>query len=59
MTDKLRTSNLVEQVMKRLGTDIRGGRIMPGARLPTEQELTTTMGVSRTCLLYTSDAADE
>ena len=48
MTDKLRTSNLVEQVMTRLGTDIRGGRLMPGARLPTEQELTTTMGVSRT-----------
>jgi DNA-binding FadR family transcriptional regulator len=48
MTDKLRTSNLVEQVMTRLGADIRGGRLMPGARLPTEQELTTTMGVSRT-----------
>lgn len=48
MTDKLRTSNLVERVMTRLGADIRGGRLAPGARLPTEQELTTTMGVSRT-----------
>jgi GntR family transcriptional regulator, transcriptional repressor for pyruvate dehydrogenase complex len=52
MTDKHpakpRTSNLAERVMTRLGADIRGGRLTPGARLPTEQELTTTMGVSRT-----------
>lgn len=52
MTDKHpgrpRTSNLAERVMTRLGADIRGGRLAPGARLPTEQELTTTMGVSRT-----------
>ncbi len=48
MTDKRPSSNLAEQVMTRLGADIRGGRLLPGARLPTEQELTTTMGVSRT-----------
>lgn len=52
MTDKrpsrTTASNLAEQVMARLGADIRGGRLAPGARLPTEQELTTTMGVSRT-----------
>src|SRR3954454_22725811 len=48
MTDKLRTNNLVEQVLTRLGADIRGGRLAPGDRLPTEQELTAEMGVSRT-----------
>ncbi len=52
MTDKPaarpRNSNLAERVMTRLGADIRGGRLAPGARLPTEQELTTTLGVSRT-----------
>ena len=48
MTDKRRPSNLAERIMTRLGADIRGGRLVPGARLPTEQELTSTMGVSRT-----------
>lgn len=48
MTGKPRTSNLVERVMTRLGADIRAGRLGPGARLPTEQELTASMGVSRT-----------
>ncbi len=52
MTDKQaakpRNSNLAERVITRLGADIRGGRLAPGARLPTEQELTTTLGVSRT-----------
>ena len=42
------SDNLAEQVMARLSADIRGGRLAPGARLPTEQELTSTMGVSRT-----------
>jgi GntR family transcriptional regulator, transcriptional repressor for pyruvate dehydrogenase complex len=48
MTDKHSPSNLAEQVMARLGGDIRSGRLGPGARLPTEQELTSTLGVSRT-----------
>ena len=48
MTGKPRTNNLVERVMARLSADIRGGRLGPGARLPTEQELTSSMGVSRT-----------
>lgn len=48
MADKRSPNNLAERVMARLGADIRGGRIAPGARLPTEQELSTTMGVSRT-----------
>ena len=48
MTDKLPANNLAEQVMARLSADIRGGRLAPGARLPTEQALTTELGVSRT-----------
>jgi GntR family transcriptional repressor for pyruvate dehydrogenase complex len=47
MTDK-RSNNLAEKVLARLGADIRGGRLAPGARLPTEQELSSTMAVSRT-----------
>jgi len=48
MADRRSSSNLAERVLTRLGADIRGGRLAPGARLPTEQELTSTMGVSRT-----------
>jgi len=48
MTDKRPANNLAEQVMARLSADIRGGRLAPGARLPTEQALTTELGVSRT-----------
>jgi DNA-binding FadR family transcriptional regulator len=48
MTDKHPANNLAEQVMVRLSADIRGGRLAPGARLPTEQALTTELGVSRT-----------
>jgi len=48
MADKHSSNNLAERVMARLSADIRGGRLAPGARLPTEQELTSTMGVSRT-----------
>jgi GntR family transcriptional regulator, transcriptional repressor for pyruvate dehydrogenase complex len=40
--------NLAEQVMARLANDIRSGRLAPGARLPTEQALTSALGVSRT-----------
>lgn len=48
MADKHSPNNLAERVMAHLSADIRGGRLAPGARLPTEQELTSTMGVSRT-----------
>jgi GntR family transcriptional repressor for pyruvate dehydrogenase complex len=48
MSDKRSSSNLAERVLSRLSADIRGGRLGPGARLPTEQELTSEMGVSRT-----------
>ncbi|MFZ5781964.1 MAG: FadR/GntR family transcriptional regulator [Pseudomonadota bacterium] len=54
MSDKLSvlvpldpSGNLAEQIATRLGADIRGGRLPPGARLPTEQMLTDALGVSR------------
>jgi GntR family transcriptional repressor for pyruvate dehydrogenase complex len=40
--------NLAEQVIARLANDIRSGLLKPGARLPTEQALTSALGVSRT-----------
>lgn len=40
--------NLTEEVVERIAGEIRSGRLVPGARLPTEQELMTAMGVSRT-----------
>ena len=48
MADKQPRNNLAEQVMARLSADISGGRLAPGTRLPTEQDLTTEFGVSRT-----------
>jgi DNA-binding FadR family transcriptional regulator len=47
MVDKHSPGNLADRVLTRLNADIRGGRLGPGARLPTEQELTEKMGVSR------------
>jgi len=40
--------NLTAEVVRRIALEIRGGRLAPGARLPTEQELMRAMGVSRT-----------
>jgi GntR family transcriptional repressor for pyruvate dehydrogenase complex len=40
--------NLTEEVVARISEEIRKGRLAPGARLPTEQELMKAMGVSRT-----------
>lgn len=40
--------NLTEEVVTRISREIRSGRLAPGARLPTEQELMSAMGVSRT-----------
>jgi DNA-binding FadR family transcriptional regulator len=40
--------NLAEYTVARLSADIRGGRLAPGTRLPTEQMLSTKLGVSRT-----------
>jgi len=40
--------NRTAEVVERLATEIARGRITKGARLPTEQELTAQLGVSRT-----------
>jgi GntR family transcriptional regulator, transcriptional repressor for pyruvate dehydrogenase complex len=40
--------NLTDAVVDQLAAEIRQGRLAPGSRLPTEQELTTVLGVSRT-----------
>jgi len=40
--------NLSGEVVQRIAGEIRSGRLAPGARLPTEQELMAAMGVSRT-----------
>ena len=39
---------LTRAVVDRIAADIREGRLEPGARLPTEQEMIASMGVSRT-----------
>lgn len=40
--------NLTEEVVDQLASEIRSGRLAPGSRLPTEQELMSALGVSRT-----------
>jgi GntR family transcriptional regulator, transcriptional repressor for pyruvate dehydrogenase complex len=40
--------NLTDEVIERITREISSGRLQPGARLPTEQELMAAMGVSRT-----------
>jgi GntR family transcriptional regulator, transcriptional repressor for pyruvate dehydrogenase complex len=40
--------NLTDRVAARMATEIRSGRLLPGARLPTEQTLMAAMGISRT-----------
>jgi GntR family transcriptional regulator, transcriptional repressor for pyruvate dehydrogenase complex len=40
--------NRTAEVAERLVAEIGSGRLAPGARLPTEQELTAALGVSRT-----------
>ena len=40
--------NLTDEVIGRIKKEIGAGRLAPGARLPTEQELMAAMGVSRT-----------
>jgi GntR family transcriptional repressor for pyruvate dehydrogenase complex len=39
---------LVRETGRRIAADIAAGRLQPGTRLPTEQELMAAMGVSRT-----------
>ena len=40
--------NLRHEIAERLATEIMGGQLPPGARLPTEQAMVAAMGVSRT-----------
>jgi GntR family transcriptional repressor for pyruvate dehydrogenase complex len=40
--------NLTAELVELLGAEIVGGKLPPGARLPTEQEMMATFGVSRT-----------
>jgi GntR family transcriptional repressor for pyruvate dehydrogenase complex len=40
--------NLTSEVVTRIASEIRSGRLQPGTRLPTEQKLMAAMGVSRT-----------
>ena len=40
--------SLTHELVERLGADIIGGKLTPGTRLPTEQELIAATGVSRT-----------
>ena len=40
--------NRTGEVVERLAAEIANGRLAPGARLPTEQEMTAALGVSRT-----------
>jgi GntR family transcriptional regulator, transcriptional repressor for pyruvate dehydrogenase complex len=40
--------NRTGEVVERLAAEIASGRLSPGARLPTEQQLTVALGVSRT-----------
>jgi GntR family transcriptional regulator, transcriptional repressor for pyruvate dehydrogenase complex len=39
---------LTDEVVDRIGADIINGKLRPGARLPTEQEMMVALGVSRT-----------
>ena len=41
---------LVTEIGQRIAADIAAGRLMPGTRLPTEQEMMDAMGVSRTVI---------
>jgi DNA-binding FadR family transcriptional regulator len=42
--------SLVLETSRRIAADITAGRLPPGARLPTEQELMAALGVSRTVI---------
>lgn len=44
---RVQPANLAERVIARLGDDFRRGRLAAGAKLPTEQALTSKLGVSR------------
>jgi GntR family transcriptional repressor for pyruvate dehydrogenase complex len=41
-------ANLTDELVRRLAAEIEGGKLQPGARLPTEHEIMASTGVSRT-----------
>jgi DNA-binding FadR family transcriptional regulator len=43
-----RPRNLTHEIAERIAAEISDGKLGPGARLPTEQEMVEAMGVSRT-----------
>jgi GntR family transcriptional regulator, transcriptional repressor for pyruvate dehydrogenase complex len=48
LTPLVQTSRLSSELIRRIKTEISTGRLTPGARLPTEQAMMESMGVSRT-----------
>jgi DNA-binding FadR family transcriptional regulator len=42
--------NRTDEVVERIAAEIEGGRLAPGDRLPTEQEMMAAFGVSRTVI---------
>src|SRR5215468_6218182 len=42
--------NLTHAIAERIASEIMSGKLPPGARLPTEQEMVAAMGVSRTAV---------
>ena len=42
--------SLTHEIVERLAAEIADGKLKPGARLPTEQEMMTALGVSRTVI---------
>ena len=50
MTPIAPSRGLVQAIGQRIAADVTSGRLMPGARLPTEQAMMDAMGVSRTVI---------
>lgn len=46
----LKRQTLTSQAIEHILNLIKTGQVPPGAKLPTEKELTATLGVSRTCI---------
>lgn len=46
----IRRETLTSRVFDHLFAKIKSGQVKPGEKLPTEKELTQTLGVSRTCV---------
>src|SRR5258708_250840 len=46
----IKRQTLTSQVIDHILDLIQSGRVKPGEKLPTEKQLTETLGVSRTCI---------